>query len=220
MLAQEFCSNFATCWYQPIEKRMFNIPVRIERIEKQRRNNGLLHSIAGIYLLVTGITSVTVSNAGKFFLLPVLITGIIAAFYPFIRKKISNPAAFNSRLRLAEAICFFSLAVLFLVAKNYWNTFGLFAWALVSAMLYRNEKKLFEETSLSLEENGIRIPGLPSDHLLPWEMIVDFVARPDFTTITRQDNKYVQVEVSHKVDEAELEKANNYSRERIAAATP
>jgi hypothetical protein len=199
---------------------MYNIPVRIERIEKQRRSNGLLHSIAGIYLIVTGITGLTISSAGKFLLLPVLITGATAAFYPFIRKKISNPATFNTMLRLAEAICFLLLAVLFFAVKNYWNTFGLFAWGLVSLMLYRNEKKLFEETALKLEDNGIRVPGLPTDHLLPWNMIIGFVARPDFTTITRQDNKYVQLEVSGNVDFNELEKANNYSRQKIAAAIP
>jgi hypothetical protein len=198
---------------------MHNIPVRIERIEKQRRSNGLIHSIAGIYLVVTGITGLTVSNAGKFLLLPVLLTGVTAAFYPLIRKKISNLQSFNTTLRLAEAICFLSLAVLFFAVKNYWNTFGLSAWGLISLMLYRNEKKLFEETAITLEEKGIRIPGLPSEHLLPWDMIIGFVARPDFTTITRQDNKYVQLEVSANVDQTELEKANNYSRQKIAAAT-
>jgi hypothetical protein len=198
---------------------MYSIPVRIEKIEKQRRSNGLIHSIAGIYLIITGITGLTVSSAGKFLLLPVLLTGATAAFYPFIRKKISNPASFNTTVRLAEAICFLLLAVLFLAVKNYWNTFGLFAWGLVSLILYRNEKKLFDETAISLEEEGIRVPGLPADHLLPWDMIIGFTARPDFTTITRQDNKYVQLEVSRNVDSNELEKANNYSRQKIAAAT-
>jgi hypothetical protein len=170
--------------------------------------------------MVTAMTGLTVSAAGKFLFLPVLLTGLIGTFYPFIRKKISNPSSFNSSLRMAEAICYLSMAVLFFIAKNYWNTFGLFAWGLVSLMLYRNEKNLFERTSITLEDSGIRVPGLPSDHLLPWDMITAFVARPDFTTITRQDNKYVQLEVSEKLDPRLLENANQFSRQKISAATP
>jgi hypothetical protein len=198
---------------------MHNIPVKIERIEKQRKSNGLLHTIAGFYLLVTAVTSLDAMKNAILYMLPVLFCGLFSLAYGLFKKKFTDHLSLNKMLRIAQGVCFLSLGILFFTQQNYWNAFGLLAWSLICALLYWSERNLYRETSISLEEKGILIPGSPTDHLLPWNMVERFTARQDFVTISRHDNKYVQLELSKAVEKSALENANKFSREHITAAT-
>jgi hypothetical protein len=199
---------------------MPDIPVKIERIEKQRKSNGIIHAIAGFYLLVTAITSLNSIRNGILYMLPVFFVGLFSFGYGLFKKNFKDHLSWNKYLRVAQAICFLSLGILYITAGNNWNAFGLIAWGLITVFLFFGERNLYRETNISLNENGINIPGSPTDHLLPWNKIERFTARPDFVTISRHDNKFVQLELSGPVDTSTLEAANKFSRDRIALAIP
>jgi hypothetical protein len=199
---------------------MHKIPVKIERIEKQQKSNGIIHAIAGLYLLATAVTSAGTLKTAFYLLFPVVFTGLFSVVYSFFKNRFSDHRSWNRNLRIAQAACFFALSFVFLRSGNNWNAFGLFAWGLISIFLFWGERNLYSETNISLEERGIVIPGSPANHLLPWNMVERFVARPDFVTISRHDNKFVQLELSKSVDKTTLDNANKFSRDHIALAIP
>jgi hypothetical protein len=196
---------------------MLKIPVHIEGIERRKRSTGLLHVVAGFFLIANAGTYNQLHNYEQFTVVaPVYVVALLSLIYGFRRKRIDPQARYNHWLRLLQFIIF---AVLGLLMVNLGKTLlaaGLFLWAVITLLLLFTERKVFHDTALQLKEDGIYVPGYFKDHVLPWTIVEELVLRQDYVTILRKDKKYVQLELLSPVGPAETEQINRYSKQQIA----
>ncbi|GAA4330312.1 hypothetical protein [Flaviaesturariibacter amylovorans] len=191
---------------------MYTIPVRIESFEKRRRMIGTLHIISGFYLLVNAAGYVAARKGlGMEVALPMILMAFGALVYGWRRKKLDPTGRYNMPIRALEAVCFLFLAL----AQSGAASFGLYAWAVLSVLLLFSEKALFTPTALTFTDEGILVPGSPKADLLPWNILERVIVRPDFVTLMRNDNKYVQLEVLSALDATILDGANSFSAAQI-----
>ncbi|MDQ3682909.1 MAG: hypothetical protein M3352_07535, partial [Bacteroidota bacterium] len=68
---------------------MYKIPVKIEGIERRKRSTGLLHAIAGLFLVSNASTYFKHLNYSDFiFVLPFFIVWVASLVYGFFRLRI------------------------------------------------------------------------------------------------------------------------------------
>lgn len=196
---------------------MLNIPVKIEGIERRKRSTGLLHVVAGFFLIANAGTYNQLHNYEQFMVVaPVYIIALLSLIYGFMRKKVDPQARYNHWLRLAQFLIFTVLGVLMITLGKTLSAAGLFLWSVIIVLLLFTERKAFHDTALQLKDDGIQVPGYFRDHLLPWTVVEELVLRQDYVTILRKDKKYVQLELLFPVSPAETERINRYSKEQIA----
>jgi hypothetical protein len=193
-------------------RETYSIPVKIESLEKRRRMTGTLHIVAGFYLLAaTAAWMVQRKFEGIPGALPFGIIAVTAISYGLRRRKFDTAARYNSALRGLETVGFGLLAT----GQSGIASYGLFAWAGLSVLLLFSEKVLFQPSVLELGEEGIGLPGSPKPPLLPWEELQNIIVRPDYVTLFRNDNKYVQLEVTGTIDPETLAAADSFGKSQI-----
>lgn len=193
---------------------MFKVPVRLESIEKRKRGAGVLHVIAGLFLAIKLNEMLTGENNNILLGAVIIIVVIISIVYGFFRKKLDPTTKYNSLIRLLQFIGFISVGI-FLVNKNSAHSIAYFAWAAVTLVLLFAERKVFNNTDLKIAAAGIHVPGFFSTHLIPWNVVERLVLRPDYLTIFRTNQKFVQLELTQQVESIEIEKINEFSRNQI-----
>ncbi len=92
--------------------------------------------------------------------------------------------------------------------------YGLFVWALLMVLLLISERKIFSDTLVYFDENGITVPGDYKNRQLSWEEVDDVVVRHDFVTIFHR-KKYLQYQVMQTLSELEVAKLNAFCREKV-----
>lgn len=198
-------------------KLMLKIPVKIEGMERRKRSTGLLHVVAGFFLIANAGTYNQLHNYEQWpVVLPVYAIALLSLVYGFWRKRIDPLARYNHWIRMAQFGVFAVLGVLMINGSQSLTAATLFLWAGIALLLLFTERKVFHDTALLLEEDGIHVPGYFRDHVLPWAIIEELVLRQDYVTILRKDKKYVQLELLSPVSTAETEQINRYSKEQIA----
>lgn len=196
---------------------MHKIGVKIEGIERRKRSTGLLHVVAGFFLVANAGTYNQLHNYEQFMVTaPVYIVALISLIYGFMRKRIDPQARYNHWLRLVQFLIFAVLGILMINLEKTLSATGLFLWAGIVLLLLFTERKVFEDTALQLKEDGIHVPGSIRDHLVPWAIIEELVLRQDYVTILRKDKKYVQLELLSPVSAPEAEQILQYSQQQIA----
>lgn len=196
---------------------MLKIPVKIEGIERRKRSTGLLHIVAGFFLI---------ANAGTYnqlhhyeqgaVAIPVYVVAVMSLIYGFMRKRLDPQARYNPWIRFVQFLVFVLMGVLMMgLGKNLTGA-SLFLWAAITLMLVFTERKVFQEPDLLLQADGIHVPGYLKDHVVPWLIIEELVLRKDYVTILRKDKKYVQLELLSSLTEQETDQINRYSKEQIA----
>lgn len=197
---------------------MYKLPVKLDGIERRKRSTGLLHIVAGLFLIV---------SAGMYYFetvqqkspLMILLYGvaIVSLFYGFFRQRLDPAAKYNHWVRLLQFISFTVLAISLVNSVSIIRILSLALWAIVILFLMFTERKIFHDTDLQVKEEGIFVPGYFRNDLIPWSGIEGFVLRPDYLTITRTDKKYVQLELLKDVDPAQMEEINVYCARRKLA---
>lgn len=191
---------------------MYNIPVKIDSLEKRRRMTGTLHVVAGFYLLAaTAAWLVQKQFAGIAGSLPFLIIALTAVVYGIRRKKVDPVAKYNSSLRGLEAVGLGLLAM----SQTGLAAYGLYAWAGLSVLLLFSEKVLFQPSQLEFTAEGIGLPGSPKPPVLPWSELANAIVRADYVTLIRKDQKYVQLEVTADINPNTLAEADAFAKARI-----
>lgn len=147
----------------------------------------------------------------------VVAAALASLVYGLFRKKIDPQAKYNHLVRLLQFISFAFLGIAFVPFASKLAVFGLFLWAIVLVFLMFTERKVFHDTFLVLNNEGLFVPGYFSSHRIPWNVISDLVARPDFVTITRTNQHFVQLEVLTTIQSTELEAINAFSCQQILA---
>ena len=140
---------------------MYKIPVKIEGIERRKRSTGLLHAIAGLFLVSNASTYFKHLNYSDFiFVLPFFIVGVVSLVYGFFRKRIDPAARYNYWVRVLQFLSFAILAITFTSFASGVTYFGLILWAIVIMFLMFTERKVFHDTVMHIKDDGIHIPCL------------------------------------------------------------
>ena len=124
-------------------------------------------------------------------------------------------AKLNSRVRLLQIFAFLALCFVFARMNQTFDLVFCIIFGLVSMLLYFSERKIFEETCIRLDEEGIRIPGMYKEHFVSWDEISEVVIREDFITLFHVKKKYLQYQVLQDLSTLEVAKINAYCREQI-----
>jgi hypothetical protein len=192
---------------------MYSIPVRIEALEKRRRMTGVLHAIAGFYLLAVSVgLMMQPKGMGIAALIPFSLVALGAIIYGIFRRRLDPGAKYNSAMRGLEIVGMGLLAI----GQTGMAAYGLFAWAVLSVMLLFSEKVLFQPAVLELTEAGIGVPGSPKPPVLPWAELENIIVRADFITLFRNDHKFVQLEVTSALEPNVLEGADQFGKLQIS----
>jgi hypothetical protein len=195
---------------------MFSITVKIEAIESRKRNSGYLHMINGFFLIAKAAEYYRYIEYKSFFtVIPMLLIGSFSLFYGLFRKKVDISNRYNFWLRLLQGAAFLWLGIMMIYTGMFTYYISGFVFALLSFMLVFSERRIFEETTIFLDENGIKIPGNYRDHIIKWNELTEVIIREDFVTIFHVKQKYLQYQVMQDLSTLEVAKMNAFCREKI-----
>ena len=195
---------------------MYSVLVKIEGIESKRRSAGLLHIVIGFFLLLKGADYYKLLEYKNFIpVIPVLLIASISLFYGFFRSKLDRSAQYNFWLRLIQVITFTYLGFLMLGVGRTIDYIGVFVFAFLSIILMFSERRIFQESTIFLDENGIKIPGYYRDNIVKWQDLANVVVREDFITLFHVRQKYIQYQVQQDLSTLELAKMNAFCKEHI-----
>ena len=198
---------------------MYSVTVKIDGIESRRRSAGLLHVVIGFFLIAKGIQYYQATGYKDVIpVIPVLLVASFSLFYGFFRRRIDPPAHYNYGVRLIQIVCFTALGVIMINKARPVDYFGVFVFVVLCMVLLFSERRIFQETTIFIDENGIKIPGYYRDHLVVWEDLTDVRIREDFITIFHIRQKYLQYQVMQDLSTLETAKMNAFCREKIEAA--
>ena len=195
---------------------MYSVTVKIEAIEGRRRSAGLLHIVNGFFLVAKAADYFKYAEYTNFFaVVPTLLIGTLSLFYGFFRKRVDPFAHYNYGMRIIQVVAFAALVVMFIAIDRPADYIGISIFVVLSSILVFSEKKIFEETTIFFDENGIRIPGGYRDHMVPWSEVSNVVVREDFVTIFHVKQKYLQYQVIQDLSTLETAKMNAFCKEKI-----
>jgi hypothetical protein len=78
-----------------------------------------------------------------------------------------------------------------------------------------SERRVFQQTVIILDDNGVKIPGLYTDHLVKWQDLSEVVVREDFLTLFHIKKKYLQYQVVQDLSIIEVNKLDLFCKEQI-----
>lgn len=196
---------------------MYKIAVKIEGIERRKKSTGVLHILAGLFLLIATGTLVkyeAFSGYTQVFLLyGAAATSLI---YGLFRKRIDPIAKQNHWIRLIQFVAFAVIGISLINKAGTVSVISYFLWAAVVVFLMFTERKVFHDTDILIKKEGIYIPGYFTNHQLPWHIISEFIIRQDFVTITRKNKSFVQLELLQKIEQKEIDAINEFASNQIA----
>lgn len=195
---------------------MYSITVKIEGIESRRRSAGLLHVVIGFFMIVNAATYYRFTGYKDFLpVIPILLVASVSVFYGVFRRKLDWNARYNYWLRLVQVVSFAILGILLTTVGRTIDYMGVFVFTVLSIILLFSERRIFQETVITLEDEGISIPGYYRDHLVDWNELSEVVIREDFVTIFHIKQKYLQYQVKQDLSTLEVAKMNAFCREKI-----
>lgn len=199
---------------------MYTVAVKIEGMERRRRNTGLVHIIIGFFLLIKCFDLYKyLEELSVTPVLPFAFIGLISLGYGLFRKRFDITGKHNAGLRFLQTITFLSFGFLMYRFGNTIDYAGLFLWAFLTLILFFSEKKLFAETAISISKEGVKIPGSYREHLVEWKLLESVAVRHDFITLFHYGKKYLQYQVMQDLSELEVVKMNAFCKEQIEAHT-
>jgi hypothetical protein len=195
---------------------MYSITVKIEGIESRRRSAGILHIVIGFFLIFNASNYYRFTSYKNVWSIAfILLVASISLFYGFFRRKMDLSAHYNYWLRLIQVVSFTILGILMIGTGRPTDYIGVFVFALLCIVLMFSERRIFQETTIYLSENGIKIPGYYRDHLVKWDELSEVVVREDFITIFNTRQKYLQYQVMQDLSTLEVAKMNAFCREKV-----
>jgi hypothetical protein len=195
---------------------MYSITVKIEGIESRKRSAGVLHIVIGFFMIFNASNYYRFTNYKNVWPVAfILLVASISLFYGFFRRKMDLSAHYNYWLRLVQVISFTSLGFLMLGSARSSDYIGVFVFAALCIVLMFSEKRIFNETTIFLTEEGVKIPGYYRDYLVNWNEISEVIVREDFLTIFNANKKYLQFQVLQDLSILEVAKMNAFCREKV-----
>lgn len=197
---------------------MFDIPIDINGLERRRKSIGLLHIVAGFFLLANAQTVFRVLALSSYVpLLPLFGVALVSLLYGGFRKKWDPAARYNFWLRLLQSVTFLGLAVAVAGAGQTGKSVGLFLWVLISGMLAFTERIALQQQKLAVTNAGLVYPNGYTHKEVPWSAVADVTVRPDILTIHYPDNRFLQFELKQPLCDAQVREMQEFCRRQIAA---
>ena len=198
---------------------MHKLAVKLEGIERRKRTTGLLHILAGCFLLLKAFDYWRLQQAGNRWMKALYFSAALLSILYGLLKKLKDPAArYNRWVRLLQVYLFTSLAIAFISFGRTVDVIVLFAWAIACLLLMFTERKVFHDAEMFFGNEGIFIPGYFTNRRLFWNTITEVVIRPDFITIFQKDSSFLQYEVLKNMPASSLEEITLYCNEQIHQA--
>ena len=195
---------------------MYTVTVKIEGMDRRRRTAGYMHVIVGFFLLLkTFDFNNRLMEKSTTQVLPFVLVAGLSLFYGFFRGRFDAAAKYNAPLRVLQFVTFVLFGAVMMKTGNRFDYTVLFVWALVVFLLIFSEKILFAETTFTITEDGIRIPGTYKEHLVDWKALESVTVRHDFITLFHRNKKYLQYQVMQDLSELEVVKMNAFCGEKI-----
>lgn len=196
---------------------MFSIPVQVPGLERRRKSIGLLHIIAGFFLVANASSLYRVLTPAHFWwLVPLYLLAIAAILYGSLRKRVDPSCRYNFPLRLLQAFGFLCLALAFTFGGTGATGIVLYLWVVIAGMLAFTEKMALQEPAVRIGTNGIDFPAGFSRKLVGWNAVADVTLRPDFLTLHYPDNRILQFELVQSLSAAETRNVQDFCRRHTA----
>lgn len=199
---------------------MFDIPVKVEGIEKRRRSVGLFHILTGLFLSANAsLLYKHLNYTSLWMLLPIYAVSLASIFYGLFRKRLDVANKYNRWLRVIQLLIFLVLASNELRSGSSIRSISLFLWAGISLALLITERLLFNYPSIKLSTDGISTPGSITMRKIGWNDLESVVVRQDFITLNYNNKKeYLQFEISAILTGTEIERINLFCNEQLSKA--
>ena len=195
---------------------MHKLAVRPVGAERRTLNAALVHIAAGCYLLVKGIALLQLQKYDlAWYHLPVFIIALASVGYGLL-KKFTDPAAqFHKPLRFMQLGVFAALGVYYLTNGSAFDAVFLFLWAGGWIFLILAERRIAGPVLVCFTEEGVQVPGVLANRQLSWRHLADVVVRPDYITIFKNDNRFLQFEVAENRAKEELEELALFCNQQL-----
>jgi hypothetical protein len=195
---------------------MHRIAIKIDGIEKRKRSTGLLHIVAGLFLLANTAEYYQRLQYQNFLtVLPFFLVAIASLIYGLFRGKMDPKARFNHWIRMVQFLMFSMLGILMLQSRMDFRNSMLLLWAVICILLLFTERKIFHDAYLLFGKNTVTIPGYFSNKVIPWSAFENIIVRPDYVTLYYPGNRYMQYEMLTAVNENELRNINFFCQQQI-----
>lgn len=195
---------------------MYTVLVKVDGFDSRRRNSALLHIVLGFYLVLKAFDFYGYSEFSNFFsILPVLAVAAASLYYGFFRRRIDPSGRHNVSLRIIQATTFIAFGIAMIKVGKQIDYYGLFVWAILTVLLLVSERKIFTDTIIYFQKEGVKVPGYYKDYLLEWPELEEVVVRHDFITIFNKNKKYLQFQVMQTLSELEVAKMNAFCKEEL-----
>lgn len=195
---------------------MVQIPIHIPGLEKRRRSIGLLHIVAGFFLLANAGSAYRLLGLQNWaVLVPLFAIALGSIVYGFARKKLDPASRYNFVVRLVQALTFLALALAFSQAGAGNKSLGLYMWVAIAAMLAFTEKIALQEPVIILQQQGLDFPNGFSRKNISWSAVADITLRSDFLTIHYPDNRFLQFELKQPLSGPEAQNVQDFCRRHL-----
>ncbi|MBC8034471.1 MAG: hypothetical protein H7Y03_10015 [Chitinophagaceae bacterium] len=185
-------------------------------LERRKNNSGLLHGFTGFLLILKSMDFARIASPYARWILFILSAiGLISVFLGFVRKKIPAYGKWSKRFFILEGVGFLVLTAFFIPEGKPVHLIFTIVWTFLCGFFYFSEKRTERQAFVSLQKEGITIPGVLNDRLMPWSEVESVILRCDFLTINKKNNKYYQFEVAEENEEGFREAFNIYARSRL-----
>jgi len=197
---------------------MYSVVIKVEGMEKRRRNAAVMHILLGFFLIVKCTDYLRLTQNDFSHVLPFLAVALLAVFYGLFRKRIDLEGRYNYLIRLTEFAAYGVMGFLLYDVKEGFHYISCLAMAGIAVLLLFSEKRIYKDHELQFTGEGVVIPGDYKLHTVPWNVLSDVVIRHDFITIFHNNEKYLQYQVMQTLSGLEVAKMNGFCREKIESS--
>jgi hypothetical protein len=194
--------------------------------ERRKKTLGPLHFFSGCIFVFYAATLLRGLHATHFLYWgTVILTGCWIGVFALAGKRIfpdnKSFGRANRNMRWLEAVLFLLLSlVIFSHNGAYFQGAILLCWSLAFAFMAWTERALFEPIAVRIETRGIGIPRPGGLRWITWNQVRGVALRPDFFTVLRQENRYMQFEVTQLLLDEEITEINEFCSSMLKQNTP
>jgi hypothetical protein len=195
---------------------MHKLAVKPEGAERRTLNAALVHIAAGCYLLVKGIALLKLQQYHLlWYNLALFIIALASVGYGLLKKLIDPAARFHRAIRFLQLVLFAALGIYYMATGSALDAVFLFLWAAGCFFLVLSERNISGPVLVCFTEEGVQIPSGLANRQLSWSNLADVVVRPDYVTIFKNDNRFLQFEVAHAGAKEELEELALFCNQQL-----
>lgn len=182
---------------------MLSVAIQNDDLQKRKRSAGLLHLMAGFFLLFKSVDFFRYAEALLPVVLPLIGSGT-SIIYGLRGKKIDPRLKYSPYLRLMQVFLFLALGIFFLRLDRNTDVYMCVAFAAIAGLLFIAERNITRPSAIEFSETGLQIPGIGRMHHIAWTELENVVIREDFITLFHVRQKFLQFAVAEILESQKL----------------